>query len=86
MSEALRPCFGSGRTISEVHLDAELYVARPAVAVEPAELIVNSRTDRATTVEYGVYEPVEARMVENIEELRTELETVALGQREVLVH
>src|SRR3954451_2812575 len=71
-----------GRTISEVQLDAELYLARPAVAVEVAERAVAGDGDaghalRLADVEGRVTEPVEARVIQQVEELGAELEARA---------
>src|ERR1043166_1026963 len=83
VSESLRPRVGTCRTISETELQAELDIARPTVAVEKTERVVTAHGHPA--VEDGVVEAVEVRAVEEVEELRAELEPGALGQPEVLV-
>ena len=58
-------------TISEVELNAELDIARTAVTVENTEAAIGSWSHPA--VECRVAEPVEAGMVEDVEELRAQL-------------
>ena len=67
-------------TISEVELDPELNIARSSITIQVAKVRVSKSGKFACGIEAGAHariEPVEVRMVEEVEHFRPELKTVA---------
>lgn len=70
-------------TISEGELETELDIARPSVAIQPAKVAVVSVAGKSIDAQARV-EAIKVYMVEQIEHLRAELNTVTLFKSPVL--
>ena len=86
---ALRLKFQPRGTISEVELNTELDIARSSVTIQPAKVSILKPSKLPGSIEAGTQariEPVEVRMIEEIEHLCAELNTIALLDLPILGH